>query len=252
MKRIKTLIVLLLAAAMVLSLVACGGGKSKDNTEPANQSENVDNETQPDQKDPQPEPTPSPEPAPQPTPEPQPGPQPAPEPQPTPEPVPEPQPAPEPTPEPQPQPEPAPEPAPEPVPEPQPELTGEYTGQFASDTGTLLNLIVKWAANRSADGGYTVTLRMYLDSYALEVGPRDGNVLSVVSISSVQDSRFHTDEVTKEERTRGETQIGETAIQLSEEDILAGAQVTATWDFRGSYAGQELPAITAAGEIKAN
>lgn len=224
MKQIKTLIALLLAAVMVCSFTACGAGKNKgrNNTEPANQSENVDNET--DKDDPRPEP------APEPTPEPEP------------EPVPEP--APEPT------PEPAPEPEPEP--EPSPELSGEYTGEFASDTGTILNMIVKWAASRSADGAYTVTLRFYLDCYAMEVGERDNNTLNVVAVSGVTDSRFHTDEVDKEERTRSEIQIGEAAIRLSEEDILAGAKVTATWNFRGSYAGQELPDVVASGEIKAN
>ena len=151
MKQIKTLIALLLAAVMVCSFTACGAGKNKgrDNTEPANQSENVDNETGKDD--------PRPEPAPEPTPEP------------------EPEPAPEPT------PEPAPEPEPEP--EPSPELSGEYTGEFSSDTGTILNMIVKWAASRSADGAYTVTLRFYLDCYAMEVGERDNNTLNVVAVS---------------------------------------------------------------------
>lgn len=216
MKQIKTLIALLLAAVMVCSFTACGAGKNKgrDNTEPANQSENVDNETDKDDPRPEPAPEPTPEPAPEPTPEPA--------------------------------------PEPEPEPEPSPELSGEYTGEFASDTGTILNMIVKWAASRSADGAYTVTLRFYLDCYAMEVGERDNNTLNVVAVSGVTDSRFHTDEVDKEERTRSEIQIGEAAIRLSEEDILAGAKVTATWNFRGSYAGQELPDVVASGEIKAN
>ncbi len=220
MKQIKTLIALLLAAVMVCSFTACGAGKNKgrDNTEPANQSENVDNETGKDDPRPEPAPEPTPEPAPEP--------------------------------EPEPAPEPAPEPEPEP--EPSPELSGEYTGEFASDTGTILNMIVKWAASRSADGAYTVTLRFYLDCYAMEVGERDNNTLNVVAVSGVTDSRFHTNEVDKEERTRSEIQIGEAAIRLSEEDILAGAKVTATWNFRGSYAGQELPDVVASGEIKAN
>lgn len=205
MKQIKTLIALLLAAVMVCSFTACGAGKNKgrDNTEPANQSENVDNETGKDDPRPEPAPEPTPEPAPEPTPEP------------------------------------APEPAPEPEPEPSPELSGEYTGEFASDTGTILNMIVKWAASRSADSAYTVTLRFYLDCYAMEVGERDNNTLNVVAVSGVTDSRFHTDEVDKEERTRSEIQIGEAAIRLSEEDILAGAKVTATWNFRGSYADRK-------------
>ena len=224
MKRIRILLALLLAAAMVFSLAACGSGKNKGNTEPANQSENVDNETDPGKDDPTPEPEPTPQPEPIPTPEP--------------------------TPEPTPTPEP--EPTPQPEPTPTPELSGEYTGAFSSDTGTALNLIVKWAADRSAEGGYAVTLRFYLDSYALEVGARDSNTLSVVTVTDMQNSRFHTDEVNKEERVQSETLIGETAIRLSEEDILAGAQVTATWDFRGSYGGQELPAVTASGQIKAN
>ena len=220
MKQIKTLIALLLAAVMVCSFTACGAGKNKgrDNTEPANQSDNVDSETGKDDPRPEPAPEPTPEPAPEPTPEPA--------------------------------PEPAPEPEPEP--EPSPELSGEYTGEFASDTGTILNMIVKWAASRSADGAYTVTLRFYLDCYAMEVGERDNNTLNVVAVSGVTDSRFHTDEVDKEERARSEIQIGEAAIRLSEEDILAGAKVTATWNFRGSYAGQELPDVVASGEIKAN
>ena len=56
----------------------------------------------------------------------------------------------------------------------------------------------------------------------------------------------------KEDRTRSETQIGETTIQLTEEEMAAGATVSASWDFRGSYSGQELPEVTAMGMIMAN
>ena len=157
-------------------------------------------------------------------------------------------------PEPSPAPEPTPEPAPEPEPEPEPtpELTGNYAGEFASDTGTALNLVVRWTASRGSDGSYTVTLRSYLDCYALSVDARDANKLIVSTASGTKSILFHTDGVAKEERTRSETQIGETAIQLTAEEMASGATVSASWDFRGSYGGTALPEVTAVGTIKAN
>ena len=132
------------------------------------------------------------------------------------------------------------------------ELTGDYTGAFVSNTETPLNLNVQWAADKASDGTYDVTLQFYLECYSIQVSERSGNKLKVKTSSETKEYSFKTKEVMRENNTLEKVMIGETKIKLSEEELLDGAKVEASWDFRGSYSGTDLPEVVAKGEIKGN
>ena len=129
------------------------------------------------------------------------------------------------------------------------DLTGDYTGEFTSDTGTALNLVVQWAANKN-DDNYDVTLRFYVDSYSIWVGDRDSNVLKVKTSSGTKEYTFKTKELNREDNKQERVLVGEKTITLSADELASGAKVKATWNYRGSYSGTDLSEITASGEIK--
>jgi hypothetical protein len=140
----------------------------------------------------------------------------------------------------------------EPVAEVPDDLKGDYTGEFISDTGTALNLITKWAANKNSAGSYDVTFQFYLSTYSLQVSDRSGNKLEVKTPSGTQSYTFKTKAVEKKDNKLESVFIGQTVIQLTETELSAGADVKATWDFRGSYSDKELKEVTAEGKVKSN
>ena len=132
------------------------------------------------------------------------------------------------------------------------DLSGDYTGAFASNTDTALNLNVGWAANKDSDGEYDVTVQFYIDCYSIQVSERSGNTLEVKTGSETKSYSFKTKEVNRSDNTLEKVYIGETTIKLSADQLAEGAKVKATWDYKGSYSGKDLPEIVAEGEIKGN
>ena len=132
------------------------------------------------------------------------------------------------------------------------DLSGDYTGAFASNTDTALNLNVGWAANKDSDGEYDVTVQFYIDCYSIQVSERSGNTLEVKTGSETKSYSFKTKEVNRSDNTLEKVYIGETTIKLSADQLAEGAKVKATWAYKGSYSGKDLPEIVAEGEIKGN
>ncbi len=130
------------------------------------------------------------------------------------------------------------------------ELTGDFTGEFVSDTGTALNLIVKWAASYVSDDSLDVTFQFYLSTYSLQVSDRSGNKLEIKTPSGVETYSFTTKEINKKDNKLESIYLGQTIAQLSKEEFTSGVDVKATWDFRGSYSDKALPEIVAEGKIK--
>ena len=130
------------------------------------------------------------------------------------------------------------------------ELKGDYTGIFMSNTGTSLNLGVRWAAEKSDDDNYDVTIQYYVNSYSVFVGDRANNVLKVKKSSGTEEIAFKTKEISKEENTLGDTLIGESKIKLTADELASGVKIEANWKYGGTYSGQSLPEIVAKGEIK--
>lgn len=140
--------------------------------------------------------------------------------------------------------------SPEPIAEVPEDLTGDYTGEFVSNTGTALNLIVKWAANYSSDDSIDVTFHFYLSTYSLQVSDRTGNKLEVKTPSGVETYTFTSKEINKKDNKLESVFIGQTTVQLSKDEFESGADVKATWDFRGSYSDKSLPEVVAEGKVK--
>ena len=130
------------------------------------------------------------------------------------------------------------------------ELKGDYTGIFMSNTGTSLNLGVRWAAEKSDDDNYDVTIQYYVNSYSVFVGDRANNVLKVKKSSGTEEIAFKTKEISKEENTLGDTLIGESKIKLTADELASGVKIEANWKYGGTYSDQSLPEIIAKGEIK--
>jgi predicted small lipoprotein YifL len=140
----------------------------------------------------------------------------------------------------------------QPVAEVPDDLKGDYTGEFVSDTGTGLNLITKWAAAKNAAGSYDVTFHFYLSTYSIQVSDRSGNRLEVKTASGKQDYTFKTKAVDKKDNKLESIFIGQTTVQMTADELNAGADVKAVWDFRGSYSDKELKEVTAEGKVKSN
>ena len=135
------------------------------------------------------------------------------------------------------------------IPEAPEELTGDHTGSFKSDTGTSLNLDVKWATKEGSDGNVDVTLYYYLNCYSLQVSERSGNKLEVETSEGTKTFTFGTNKVIKSGNTLGDVYMGQTTFSVPAEELASGIKVKADWNFKGSYSGTDLPVVTAEGEI---
>ena len=144
------------------------------------------------------------------------------------------------------------EPEPETIIPEAPSMSGEVTGSFSSNTGTSMNLIVKWAANRANDGSYDVTLQFFVKSYDFFVGPRFDNQVTLHPSEGDKSISFSTAQISKPASVLNETYLGQTSVSLSAEDMSAGVEASVIWNFKGSYSGQPFPTVEASGVIAAN
>ena len=130
-----------------------------------------------------------------------------------------------------------------PVPTVQPTAVPSYaeSGEFRSDSGTYLNLLVKW----NLTGGETPTLKLdvYVTSYALVTGESSSSV--VVNIGG------NTSYVPTKSLNLTNTSLEETYLGSSSVEVTPGTDVpvNVTWNFNGTYSGKDVAAITAADTI---
>lgn len=126
-----------------------------------------------------------------------------------------------------------------PVPTVQPTAVPSYaeSGEFRSDSGTYLNLLVKW----NLTGGETPTLKLdvYVTSYALVTGESSSSV--VVNIGG------NTSYVPTKSLNLTNTSLEETYLGSSSVEVTPGTDVAinVTWNFNGTYSGKNVTAITA-------
>jgi large subunit ribosomal protein L4 len=74
----------------------------------------------------------------------------------------------------------------------------------------------------------------------------------MIVLDQITMESFKTKAVEKKDNKLESVFIGQTVIQLTEAELSAGADVKATWDFRGSYSDKELKEVTAEGKVKSN
>ncbi len=156
-----------------------------------------------------------------------------------------PSPSPSPTTMPSPTPSPTPETSatPEPTPTPTPVRDVQASGSFSSDTGTGVNIVVDWIAYSGTDGNIVLETELYVKSYSINVGKiYKGASITVNGESYTIDSpevKYDGDEQAKslilsKSFTVPYTGQGSLSIPIS-----------ATWNFKGKYSGNEIDSVKA-------
>lgn len=121
----------------------------------------------------------------------------------------------------------------------------EQTGEFRSDTGTYINIVVKWTVTGS---GSTKTLKLdtYVESYALVTGDRTSDVVFNVggNVSYASSKAIRLDNV-----PLTQTFLGSTSV-----DVSSGTDVpvNVTWYFNGTYSNQNITTIVAEDTLHIN
>ena len=115
------------------------------------------------------------------------------------------------------------------------------SGEIRSDSGTYLNLLVKW----NLTDGETATLKLdvYVTSYALVTGESSSSVVVNVggNISYVPTKSLNLTNTSLEE-----TYLGSSSVEVTPGTDVP---VNVTWNFNGTYSGKDVAAITAADTI---
>jgi len=144
-----------------------------------------------------------------------------------------------------PSPPPAASPTASPTPTPTPEPTVQYTsnGQFISDSGTKLNVLVKWSGFRDVDNKTKLQMDVYVQSYSLHTGDRIDDVVMKVDGTVYYGS---TKAIQIDSNTLSETLVTSKVVEVpTGRDI----PVEVTWYFNGSYSNQQISTITASGTV---
>ena len=121
----------------------------------------------------------------------------------------------------------------------------EQTGEFRSDTGTYINIVVKWTVTGSGSPK-TLKLDTYVESYALVTGDRISDVVfnidGNVSYASSKAIRLENVGLTQ-------TFLGSTSV-----DVTSGTDVpvNVTWHFNGTYSNRNIDTIVAEDTIHIN
>ena len=126
-----------------------------------------------------------------------------------------------------------------PVPTVAPTTAPNYakSGEIRSDSGTYLNLLVKW--NLTDGDAPTLKLDIYITSYALVTGESSSSV--VVNVGG------NTSYVPTKSLNLTNTSLAETYLGSSSVEVTPGTDVpvNVTWNFNGTYSGKDVAAITA-------
>lgn len=121
----------------------------------------------------------------------------------------------------------------------------EQSGEFRSDTGTYINIVVKWTVTGSG-GTKTLKLDTYVESYALVTGDRTSDVVFNVggNVSYASSKAIRLDNV-----PLTQTFLGSTSV-----DVTSGTDVpvNVTWHFNGTYSNQNIATIVAEDTIHIN
>lgn len=141
----------------------------------------------------------------------------------------------------------APVPTETPVPTVQPTAVPvqDQSGEFRSDTGTYINIVVKWTVTGSG-GTKTLKLDTYVESYALVTGDRTSDVVFTVggNVSYASSKAIRLDNV-----PLTQTFLGSTSV-----DVTSGTDVpvNVTWHFNGTYSNQNIATIVAEDTLHIN
>lgn len=142
-----------------------------------------------------------------------------------------------------------PTPSPNPTDTPAPTTTPSYgmeisRGSFSSSTGTAMNMNVSWVAYDDGNGNAVISLTGTVTSYSLRLtGLYDAVTLELDGYSTTCNTQsIHL-----------EDGVGQTTSPLFYTKLTVPlgtcADMTATWNYGGSYGGVDLPTVTASGYV---
>lgn len=121
----------------------------------------------------------------------------------------------------------------------------DQSGEFRSDTGTYINIVVKWTVTGSG-GTKTLKLDTYVESYALVTGDRTSDVVFTVggNVSYASSKAIRLDNVPLTQTVLGSTSV----------DVTSGTDVpvNVTWHFNGTYSNQNIATIVAEDTLHIN
>ena len=117
------------------------------------------------------------------------------------------------------------------------------SGSASSSTGTNLNLSISWQAVDMGGGVTRVTVSGSVVSYSLQVMSEPVTVSLAGYSTTVMGSAVNVPDDT--------TSAVSTSLFSTSFDVPSGTvgDLTATWNFQGSYSGVSLPTITATGYV---
>lgn len=135
-----------------------------------------------------------------------------------------------------------PEPTESPIPSELPTREVSGSGSFRSDTGTNLNMLVKWSASAKDNDEVNVKFDVYLTSYSIGVGARVGT-LTVDGTSR----SFSTEGIDiSNNKSVTETLIHSESVSVPVEfGKTVSIPVSVSWIYNGSYNGKDLETVTA-------
>ena len=118
-------------------------------------------------------------------------------------------------------------------------LNAATSGEFRSDTGTSLNVIVRWGVENGANGRKQLTLNAYLESFSVEAAQyaddlcfQIGNNTYYVTTPGVSVIAINTTE----------TFLGSYTCEVEPGSV----PVTVSWRFNGTYNGTQITLVEAA------
>ncbi len=130
---------------------------------------------------------------------------------------------------------------PTPAPVTPPPGTTVSSGSASSSTGTNLNMSISWQAVDMGGGTTRVTVSGSVTSYSLQVISEPVTVSVAGYSTTVMGSAVNVPD--------GTTSLTSTSLFSTTIDVPSGTvgDLTATWNFQGSYSGVSLPTVTASG-----
>lgn len=130
---------------------------------------------------------------------------------------------------------------PSPTPSNEPVRQGTIlSGSFDSDTGCKLNTHTEWAVTVASNGDLVMEVRVYVRSYTIGIGQRNGTVVingTSYSFTSSPISVESNDSITS-------TLIYSTSYVLPvESGEMIAVPISVTWNYNGVYSGNDISSI---------
>ena len=122
-------------------------------------------------------------------------------------------------------------------------MSHEASGSFLSDSGTWLNVLVRWESFSDTDGKTKLNLDIYAQSYSLHTGQRSDDIVIKVGGTTYYATSVA---VTSDVDTLTETYLASKTVEITPN---VDVPVTVTWYFNGTYSNQQLTTITASSTL---